>query len=78
VVPFVLISGWIGVSLLTKAYHLHANGKDDNAFNGQSNRIDDNGRPVNSRGEMPLLLREIRGKTPPAGHGAPADRSGEA
>jgi cardiolipin synthase A/B len=78
VVPFVLISGWIGLSLLSKAYHLHANGKDDTAFNGQSNRIDDNGRPVNSRGEMPLLLREIRGKTPPASHGAPVDRSGEA
>jgi cardiolipin synthase len=78
VVPFVLISGWIGLSLLIKAYHLHANGKDDTALSGQSNRIDDNGRPVNSRGDAPLLLREIRHKTPRATQEAPADRSGEA
>jgi cardiolipin synthase len=76
VVPFGLISGWIGLSLLIKAYHLHANGKDDTALNGQSNRLDDNGRPLNGRGETPLLLREIRRKIPP--QKTPADRSGEA
>ena len=78
VLPFVLIAGWVGLSLMLKAYHLHAKGKGDNALSGQTNRIDDNGRPVNNRGETPLLLREIRGKTPRASKEAPADRSGEA
>ncbi len=65
VVPFVLISGWIGLSLLIKAYHLHANGSDDKALNGQSNIIEDSGRPAKRRVETPLLLREIRHKAPP-------------
>jgi cardiolipin synthase len=78
VVPFVLISGWIGLSLLIKAYHLHANGKHDTAFNGQSNRIDDNGRPVKSRGETPLLLREITHKSPSRPEETRSDRSREA
>lgn len=78
VVPFVLISGWIGLSLLIKAYHLHANGKHDTAFNGQSNRIDDNGRPVKSRGETPLLLREITHKSPSKPEETRSDRSRQA
>ena len=79
VVPFVLISGWIGLSLLIKAYHLHANGSDDTALNGQSNIIEDSGRPAKRRVETPLLLREIRHKAPPAAPDeAPADQSREA
>lgn len=78
VVPFVLISGWIGLSLLIKAYHLHADGKHDTAFNGQSNRIDDNGRPVKSRGETPLLLREITHKSPSKPEETRSDRSRQA
>jgi cardiolipin synthase len=77
-VPFVLIAGWIGLSLLIKAYHLHVNGKDDAAFNGQSNRIDDNGRPVKSRGETPLLLREITHESPSKTEETRSDRSREA
>ncbi|SFH33938.1 cardiolipin synthase [Nitrosospira sp. Nsp14] len=79
VIPFVLISGWIGLSLLIKAYHLHANGSDGTALNGQSNRIEDSGRPAKRRMETPLLLREIRRKAPPvAPDEAPADQSREA
>jgi cardiolipin synthase len=78
VVPFVLISGWIGLSLLIKAYHLHANGKHDTAFNAQSNRLDDNGRPIKSRGETPLLLREITHKSPSKPEETRSDRSREA
>ena len=79
VVPFVLISGWLGLSLLIKAYHLHANGNEDRALNGQSNRIEDSGRPTKRRVETPLLLREIRRKAPPTAPGeAPADQSREA
>jgi cardiolipin synthase len=79
VVPFVLISGWIGLSLLMKAYHLHANGSDDTALNGRFNRIEDSGRPAKRRVETPLLLREIRHKASPAAPDeAPADQSREA
>ena len=79
VVPFVLISGWLGLSLLIKAYHLHANGNEDRALNGQSNRIEDSGRPTRRRVETPLLLRQIRRKAPPTAPGdAPADQSREA
>lgn len=79
VVPFVLISGWLGLSLLIKAYHLHANGNEDRALNGQSNRIEDSGRPTRRRVETPFLLREIRRKAPPTAPGdAPADQSREA
>ena len=56
VVPFVLISGWLGLSLLIKAYHLHANGNEDRALNGQSNRIEDSGRPNQAQGGNTLVV----------------------
>ena len=56
VVPFVLISGWIGLSLLMKAYHSHANGSDDTALNGRFNRTEDSGRPAKRRVENTLAV----------------------
>ena len=42
VVPFALVAGWFGISLLIQAYQLHKSGKNDGASDVPFNRIKDN------------------------------------
>ncbi|SEL09074.1 phospholipase D-like domain-containing protein [Nitrosovibrio tenuis] len=59
VIPFSLIAGWIGVSLLIKAYHLHRDG-----LNGTvSGRAED--KVTDKVVEIPVLLREQTGEREP-------------
>jgi cardiolipin synthase len=51
VIPFVLIAGWIGLSLLIKAYRLHRSAPD-----GTTSRNKDD--ETENVGETPLLLKE--------------------
>lgn len=61
VVPFCLIAGWIGVSLLIKAYHLHRSGP-----NGvvSARTADKRDKVV----EIPILLREEVNEQPREAH----------
>ncbi|MDQ3186826.1 MAG: phospholipase D-like domain-containing protein [Pseudomonadota bacterium] len=52
IVPFVLIAGWLGISLLVRAYHLH------NAHNGAASQ------QINDKIEMPIEPGEATGELP--------------
>jgi cardiolipin synthase len=58
VIPFALIAGWLGISLLIQAYVLHKSGKNGSASDVPSNGIKDNvveipGLPRGSASESP-------------------------
>jgi cardiolipin synthase len=59
VVPFALIAGWFGISLLIQAYLLHKSGKNGSASSVPPNRNKDNVV------EIPGLRRESAAKPPP-------------
>ena len=59
VVPFALIAGWFGISLLIQAYLLHKSGKNGSASDVPPNRSKDNVV------DIPSLRRESAAKPPP-------------
>lgn len=59
VIPFALIAGWFGISLLIQAYQLHKSGKDESASDAAFDRARDNVV------EIPGLRRESAVEPPP-------------